>query len=197
MLETRTDIPPEVRRMIAEPEKLARGVSRRACFAAGAATVRFVRNRFRKGGTTKTRTAVRSGRLKASYTHKVNETQREINVDVGLLKGSARGKALIYGRVHEGVDHNGNDVKSITIYPKKAGGVLAWDNLPGGGGRAGIVRKGRKARKRTKDGVIKRDNVARSVTIPARPAVRHPRTGRFLILEVARQIEREWAEVLS
>lgn len=196
MLEFHTEIPRGVRRLMTQPAQAARRVQRRALYATGAAVVAFVRKHFRTGGTTKRRTAVRSGNLWKSYTHgEPVETSRGMHIDAGLLKHGQRGDVSTYGRVHEGVNAAGRAVNKFEIKPK-GNYPLGWDNQPGGGGRAGIVRdKGGRAR--TKSGRPRRDNYARSVTLRPRPGIRHRRTRQFMVAKAKRDFLREWREVLE
>jgi hypothetical protein len=107
--------------------------------AAGAAAVQFARENFLTGGTTATRTAVRSGRRLRSYGHAVAKRSDGVVLDYGPIR-AAGGVVPIHVRVHEGFDQAGNRVDQFVIRPKnkpygrfplRVGGGLAKGGIVG------------------------------------------------------------------
>lgn len=105
---------------------------------AGAQAVQFARSTFLTGGTTPTRTAVRSGRRLRSYGHRVGEHGGGLFLDYGAIRATG-GLVPIHVRVHEGFDAGGNRVSQFVIRPKRK----AYGRFPlrrgGGLSKAGIV----------------------------------------------------------
>lgn len=106
---------------------------------AGNEAVQFARKTFLTGGTTPTRTAVRSGRRLRSYAHKVTKSGDRILLDYGPIRATG-GLVPIHVRVHEGFDRGGNRVDQFVIRPKRGaygrfpirqGGGLAKGNIVG------------------------------------------------------------------
>lgn len=106
---------------------------------AGAQAVQYARETFLTGGTTSTRTAVRSGRRLRSYAHRVSEQGKSILLDYGPIRATG-GEVPIHVRVHEGFDAGGNRVAQFVIGPKngkvgrfpiRSGGGLAKGNIVG------------------------------------------------------------------
>jgi hypothetical protein len=106
----------------------------------GAASVSTIRRDFRRGGTTPTRTAVRSGRLFNSYGHEVKpDGASKFRLGIGAIKPSDGGKVPIHARVHEGYDAQGNRVAQFIIRAK-SGKLLTFPIFSGGGqARANIT----------------------------------------------------------
>lgn len=123
----------------------AKGELRKAWRASAKVTgeeaVSTIKLDFRTGGTTSTRTAVRSGKLRAAYDNAViDQSDGSIDLDIGLIRPSTGSQVLMYGRVHEGFDFAGNPVAEFIIVPREArhlrfpireGGGLAASNIVG------------------------------------------------------------------
>lgn len=106
----------------------------------GEKAVAFIKREYRTGGTTDTKTAVRSGKLRAAYDNRVSEAGAGIDLSIGLIKPGSDAKVLQYGRVQEGFDYAGNRVALFTIvpinapylvFPIRKGGGLAKANIIG------------------------------------------------------------------
>lgn len=153
----------------------ARERTERALERAGAWAVREIKDTYRAGGTTATATAVRTGRLRASYIHEV----RNRVLTVGVVKDK---KVLIYAGIHEGVDASGNIRDSATVKPVHARALTI--PLPAAKTAAGVTRRRARAYKNTfvHEGIIYQRRgkkkivplfvLRKSVTVPARPALR-------------------------
>lgn len=139
----------------------------------GRDAVKQIVNRYRTGGTTADRTAVRTGRLRASYTHAVSRDPMVLTIGV-----SARSKAVVYAGVHEGMEP---ERESTTIVPRR--GRALTIPLPAAQTRAGVTRRGARAYEDTfvRDGIIYQRRgreivplflLVRRVVVPARPALR-------------------------
>lgn len=140
----------------------------------GRDAVERIKTRYRTGGTTADRTAVRTGRLRASYTHAVSRDPLVLSIGV-----SARSKALVYAGVHEGMEP---ERESTTIVPRRARALTI--PLPAAQTRAGVTRRSARAYEDTfvHDGVIYQRRgktkivplflLRKRVVIPARPALR-------------------------
>jgi len=104
----------------------------------GAEAVQYAKVTFRRGGTTKTATAVRSGRLVNSYGYQVHDRgPRGFELDYGPIKAS-RGEVVTHARVHEGYNAAGNKVEQFVIRPK-AGKVGRFPLRRGGGLSKGSI----------------------------------------------------------
>lgn len=106
---------------------------------AGAQAVQFARKTFLTGGTTETRTAVRSGRRLRSYAHAVSQRSNAVLLDYGPIRANG-GRVPTHVRVHEGFDASGTRVDQFVIRPKRGnfgrfplrrGGGLAKGNIIG------------------------------------------------------------------
>lgn len=106
---------------------------------AGAQAVQFARKTFLTGGTTETRTAVRSGRRLRSYAHRTALRSDSVILDYGPIRATG-GLVPTHVRVHEGFDAGGNRVQQFVIRPKRGkfgrfpirrGGGLAKGNIVG------------------------------------------------------------------
>ena len=108
--------------------------------AVGSEGTQHARSTFLTGGTTSTRTAVRSGTRLRSYTHRIKQRRGGAVMDWGPIRASG-GKVPIHLRVHEGFDAAGNRVSQFIIKPKQgafgrfpirkggglsAGGIVGW-----------------------------------------------------------------------
>lgn len=105
----------------------------------GEKAVAFIKREYRTGGTTATKTAVRSGKLRAAYDNRVSETGAGIDLDIGLIRSGADAKVLQYGRIQEGFDYAGNRVAQFTIVPKQAPYLVFPIRQGGGMARSNIV----------------------------------------------------------
>jgi hypothetical protein len=101
--------------------------------------VAFIKRDFRTGGTTKTRTAVRTGNLRAAYDNRVTATGAGVDLDIGLIRSGADAKVLFYGRVQEGFDAAGARVAQFVIVPKNAPYLVFPIRMGGGMARKNIV----------------------------------------------------------
>ena len=71
-------------------------------FRWGERFVKHIKDRFRTGGTTEDRTAVRTGALRRSYAYKLETPRRDVtDIRVGVMKPGAEDKALEYAATHE------------------------------------------------------------------------------------------------
>lgn len=141
----------------------------------GARAVTEIRTRYRRGGTTATRTAVRTGRLMGSYGHIARGTTLAIGVEAGS-------RALVYASVHEGLDRRGAQRDETRIRPRR--GRWLTVPLPAALTPAGVLRAPARAWSPTfvRRGIIywrdeRRRRVVpifllkREVVVPARPAL--------------------------
>lgn len=113
---------------------------KRSAKIVGEQAVAFIKREYRTGGTTETRTAVRTGHLRAAYDNRVTDTGTGVDLDIGLVRPGTDAQTLLYGRVQEGFDYAGNRVAQFTIVPKQAphlvfpirqGGGMAKANITG------------------------------------------------------------------
>lgn len=113
----------------------------RELYAIGAESVTKMRNEILTGGTTATRTAVRSARRVNAYGHTpVRREGTRASMDVGAIMPGPGGRVPLHVRVQEGFDAQGNRVDQFVIKPKKGpflvfpirqGGGLAKENIVG------------------------------------------------------------------
>lgn len=171
-------------------DRMARALERE-----GRRAVQDIVLRYRRGGTTAERTAVRTGRLMGSYGYQVE--RRPVGLSVGVEAGSA---ALVYAGVHEGIDAQGRAVDETVIRPRR-GQYLAIP-LPAALTGAGVERRPPRAYRNTfvRKGIIFQRRgrtivplyrLARSVRVPARPALR--RIAPELVSRVAEEAARVYA----
>lgn len=86
----------------------------------------YIIERYRTGGTTSDRTAVRSGKLRRAYRFAVTRKSGVMELSVGLLRAKTDSDVLQYGRMQEGFNASGQRVSQFIIRPKKPGGVLIF-----------------------------------------------------------------------
>lgn len=113
---------------------------KRSAKVVGEQAVAFIKREYRTGGTTDTKTAVRTGHLRAAYDNRVRDTGAGVDLDIGLIRPGTKAEVLRYGRVQEGFDYAGNRVALFTIvpinapylvFPIRKGGGLAKANIIG------------------------------------------------------------------
>ena len=85
---------------------------------AGEQEVAFIKTAFRRGGTTDTRTAVRTGRLLNAYGYRREVRQGEGVLDVGGIVPTDAGRVPLHLRVMEGYDAALNRVSQFVIKAK-------------------------------------------------------------------------------
>lgn len=159
--------------LLSGAEKEIRKRWRRAVFGMGAKAVGIIRREYRGAGeTTATATAVRTGRLRAAYSHQLRTAGTDLELDVGVIKTGADAEPLKYAAIHE---FGG-------VINAKPGGFLAIP-LAGAMTGRGVSRGTPRSFPNTfaKWGVIIQKQAGgellplfalkRSVTIPARPAL--------------------------
>lgn len=112
---------------------------RREIQEAGEQATQFARKTFLTGGTTATRTAVRSGARLRSYGYRTYNRDGGVILDWGALRAK-NGLVPTHVRVHEGFDASGTRVDRFVIRPKRGnfgrfpirrGGGLAKGNIIG------------------------------------------------------------------
>lgn len=85
----------------------------------GSDATRVIKTKYRRGGTTATATAIRSGELWASYHSEAKYSPGTGTLDVGIMKAKTA-KILLYGRVQEGFNAAGQRVSQFVIVPRRA-----------------------------------------------------------------------------
>ena len=110
-----------------------------ASFKVGATQVRRIRREFRTTRSS-TSTGVQTGALRRSYAHEVKRTAQGVELSIGAIKPTQKGRVPLHARVHEGFDASGNRVSKFIIKSKKPGGFLVFPIRAGDGiGVAGIT----------------------------------------------------------
>lgn len=129
---------PMIRALDGAEAKIHRGWKQGA-YAVGQRAVTLIQREYRTGGTDAKRTAVRSGKLRASYAHEVADTHNGVDLAIGAIKPTEKGAVPLHARVHEGFDARGNRVSRFVIEPKR-GKYLTFPIRQGGGlAKTGIV----------------------------------------------------------
>lgn len=148
----------------------------------GENAVLYIQKRYRTGGTTSTRTRVRSGRLRRSYSYKVQQTggvrgEGGVDIDLGVLRSKgADSKTLAYAAAQEyGAKIRPTKSKYLAV-PLDA--ALTRAGVPKGSPRdfsdTFIVNRRGKSPiifQRRANGAVPLFALVRGVTIPARPAL--------------------------
>jgi hypothetical protein len=95
---------------------------------------------FRRGGTTATKTAVRTGRLLGAYGQRIKREGATFTQDIGAIRPSDSGQVPLHARMQEGIDAQGNTFEMMIIrakrapflvFPIRAGGGMAKKNIRG------------------------------------------------------------------
>lgn len=99
----------------------------RAANDVGEDAVGFIKRDFRSGPSTRTKTQIRTNRLRASYTHEVKRpTRGGVELNVGLIRAGIDSETLGYGRLMEGYNRDGSKFRSKVIRAKSGG----WLTFP-------------------------------------------------------------------
>lgn len=85
----------------------------------GERQVAYIKQEFRTGGTTATKTAVRTGRLRNAYGYKHDARGGQGVLDIGAIRATDGGSVPRHARVHEGYDASGARVSQFVIRPKR------------------------------------------------------------------------------